>query len=177
MRLRTLPLGLLALGLPGCADLFGTSDPHAPGTPLGRFQVTADLATNDCGAGALGSTPSWEFDVSLSRESQQLFWDSGGETLTGTLSGTGAFAFAAMVSIDMRDGGKGPACVVHRTDTASGQLQGEPVEGFTGSLGYAFAAEGACEDLVYGAQPSFAQLPCSMGYAMTGVLVEPPAEE
>jgi hypothetical protein len=167
----------LLLGLLGCGDFFGDHDAHAPGTPLGRFQVNAELGANGCGAGALGAPASWEFDVSLARESEQLFWDSGGQTLTGTLTSAGAFAFDAVVRIDMRDGGKGPACVVYRGDTASGQLAGEPVEGFSGTLGYAYAAEGVCEDLVYGPQPMFAQLPCSMSYAMSAILVEPPAAE
>lgn len=165
---------VFGLTLTGCADIFGTHDAHAPGEPLGTFEVTANQTANDCGEGTLGSSPTWSFEVDLAAGEGQLFWDSGGETLTGTLSETGAFAFAADVAANLRENGAGPACVVYRHDTASGQLSGDPVTTFSGELGYAFAAQGECDSVVEGPEAMFAKLPCSMSFAMSAALVEAP---
>jgi hypothetical protein len=171
---------LSALALTGCADMFGTDDPHQPGTPLGGFHVRATESLNTCGAGALGAGAAWEFDVHLSRDEGTIFWDNGAQSIAGTLADDGvSFAIQSDVVVDMRteiDVGK-PACSVSRHDTAEGVLDdAERVGGFAGTLGYAFEPQGDCTDLVDSSAPVFAALPCAMSFAMKGTLTEPPEE-
>ena len=170
----------------GCVEAFGDKDAHQPGEPLGSFHVVAKQTANGCGEGALGSTASWSFDVKLSKDQSQLFWNNGEEIVVGTLSGDGSFAFTSGVEMDMRSGASGegggsggpklPPCSIDRTDTASGALEGgADVTGFQGKLSYGFAPTtgSSCGDLVSGPSAAFATLPCSMTYALTATKTAP----
>src|SRR5262245_8302572 len=80
--------------LSGCGDIFGNKDPHQPGDALGMFRADASLLQSTCGDGALGSTPTWQFDVKLSRGQGVLYWYNGAEVIIGSLASDGvAFAF------------------------------------------------------------------------------------
>lgn len=179
--MRTLLLALLP-ALAGCGDIFGDRDAHQPGTQLGTFHVTGTLGASTCGEGALGASPTWEFDVDLARGSGVLYWDNGAEVLTGALDDDDVtFAFDALVAIDMRDeasAGYGP-CVIQRRDTASGALSdpGDDVESFSATLTYAFSPteDSQCWDLVEGEQPLFAALPCTLAYSLTASRTALPA--
>lgn len=163
---------LSVLGAAGCVDAFGDRNPYEPGEPLGTYHVTASQKQNDCGDGALGAPPLWEFDVKLAWEDDSLFWNSGGQVIVGTLSADRAsFEIAADVVQDMRTDAEAdkPACSLLRHDVAKGSLalEGEGVASAKGTLSYAFTPTdgSSCSDLVDGEAPSFAALPCAITYS------------
>lgn len=167
--------GVLAvLCTTGCVEAFGTDDPHDPGDALGTFHLTAKQTQNGCGEGALGAPASWEFDVKLAWGEGQLFWNSGGDVLVGTLSeDRRSFEIATTVLMDMRteeDPGK-PPCSIQRVDVAKGtlELSEDAVTSFGGTLSYAFdpTVDSDCTDLLGPETPVLAALPCSMVYSFT----------
>lgn len=153
----------------GCDQMFGKDDPK-PGDDLGTFHVTGNLASNSCGAGALGSTNTWEFDVELARGNGALYWDNGAEIITGALAEDGmAFTFDTGVVMDMRtELTPGPPCTVNRHDLATGTLSaaGADVPSFAGQMSYDFipATGSYCDDLVDGPTPLVLALPCGFVY-------------
>lgn len=163
---------VVAVGSAGCVEAFGDRNPYEPGEPLGTYHVKASQTANDCGDGALGAPPVWEFDVKLAWEDDSLFWNSGGQVIVGTLSADRtSFEIATEVVQDMRtdaDAGK-PACSVARSDVAKGKLsvEGEGVSAASGTLSYSFAptSGSSCSDLVGGEAPIFAALPCAITYS------------
>jgi hypothetical protein len=167
------------LGL-GCADMRG-HDGRVPGEPLGTFHVTAALDASSCGPGALGSTPSWEFDVKLSRDGSRLFWLNGAAPVAGHLEPDGrSFGFETTVTVEVDTArADRPGCVVERVDRAAGTLDasGGEVIGFDGTLEYAYSAasDSDCSPLV-GVTGGFAALPCSLGYAMAAEQTEGPPD-
>lgn len=177
-----LAIGALAVG--ACVGCAGTSDPHRPGVELGTFHVLASQTMTTCGAGALGSTADWAFDMKLSRGETNLFWDNGAELIPGTLGDDNVtFSFKTEILVDMRAGQAGPLppCSIRRTDTAAGKLDSADtgVTSFVGSLAYAFAPEPGptsdCSDVVSGPMPALAALPCSMAYDLKATLSKPPS--
>lgn len=168
-----LALMVVMVGAAGCVDAFGDKDAHQPGEPLGSFHVVAKLESSTCGDGALGSRPSWEFDVRLSRDADELLWNNGREYISGAVASDGAFRIDSRTVTDMRTGDEVPrlpACTVERADAVTGTLS-DPVDpaGFKGALSYAYApsAGSDCVDLVSGEGRIFAALPCSMRYRLT----------
>jgi len=165
---------LVLLGL-GCADMRG-HDGRVPGEPLGTFHVTAALEASSCGPGALGSTPSWEFDVKLSRDGSRLFWLNGAAPVEGHVDGQ-SFGFSTTVNVEVEPARTGrPGCLIERMDSAAGTLEvtkGQ-VTGFDGTLDYAYSATTGsdCSSLL-GVSGGFAALPCSLGYAMAAEQTEP----
>jgi hypothetical protein len=183
MRAPLLASALSALALAGCAEMFGTDDPHQPGSELGVFHVSAIQQTNSCGAGALGSTASWEFDIELARGEQgQLFWGNGAQIIVGEIAADGrSFTINSVVEVDMRtEETLGmPPCSLRRDDSATGVLDGKDndVSGFVGSMSFAFSptVDSECSDLVPPAeQPTFVTLPCSMSYQLDALRTEAP---
>jgi len=160
--------------LAGCVDAFGDKDPHQPGDQLGTFHITAKEQHNSCGSGALGAPAVWELDVKLAWGDGTIFWNSGGEVISGVLSDDRTqFDIQTDVVIDMRtDADKGkPPCSMARHDTAKGTLAlaGDAVSEAKGALSYDFApTEGSkCGDLVTSDPALFEVLPCSIEYAFT----------
>src|SRR3954469_26057597 len=66
------------------------------GDDLGGFHVAANELTNGCGAGALGSRPSFDFEIDLARGSTQIFW---GREASGPLDAQLSFEFSAAVRV------------------------------------------------------------------------------
>jgi len=172
-------LALVATSAPtGCEKVFGdgSQDAHNPGTALGSYQVTANSTSNTCGLGALGSQASWQFDVTLSRDTGVLYWNNGQAAIAGNLADDGVtFSFDTSVIQNMRDPnvvGR-PPCSIARADHAEGTLDAPTgaVSSFTGTLSYQFAptAGSNCADLVEESEtPLVLQFPCGFSYAMTG---------
>jgi hypothetical protein len=170
--------GILALATataPSSCFGDGRANAHHPGTDLGSFQVTGTITTNSCGAGALGEQDIWAFPLRLSRAEGILYWDNGQAVIPGTLEADGVtFSLDTSVIMNMRDPNKvGPLpCSVSRADHAEGTLSSatDPVSSFTGELTYQFSptAGSSCDDLVNGAAPVLAALPCMMSYALSG---------
>ncbi|AKT40218.1 hypothetical protein [Chondromyces crocatus] len=177
--MRTLSLFLLLLpALTGCEHLFGKAEPEEPGEVLGVFHVVGTRASNTCGEGALGATPTWEFDVELSREEGILYWNNGAELVLGSLADDDrTFSIEASSVVDMRteETLAYAPCSLERRDIASGKLQkageDEIVPGFSGSLTYRFSptADSECMDLIEGETALFTMLPCTMVYELAAV--------
>jgi hypothetical protein len=169
-------LVVLSVTALGCGN---GNDPKVPGEPLGRFHVSAHIDGTTCGAGALGSSDVWEFDVQLSRRETDLYWLNGEEAIPGRLSSDGvSFAFDTRVAIQVAPPGKGSAgCTMLRSDQASGTLEpaGAEVVGFSGRLrfGYAEQPSSDCAPLV-GVEGGFATLPCDMSYRLDAVRTTAP---
>jgi hypothetical protein len=178
---------VLSIALAGCAEMFGDADAHQPGTALGTFHVVGAQTSNACGAGALGATPTWEFDVVLARDDGVLFWNNGANIIQGSLEDDlVSFSIEGRVVTNMRAGDlpPGPPCSIERRDLARGTLRGagDEVDGFEATLSYGFTptAGSRCGDLVLGVEPGvesgvevepgstaavlFAALPCAIAY-------------
>jgi hypothetical protein len=165
------------LTLVGCSGMMADRDGRALGEDLGAFDVSADLEESSCGPGALGSQEKWNFDIRLSREAAEIFWNSGGgDAVVGTLAADGVtFSFASEKRVEVIPQGRGAAgCAVLRRDQASGVLDETDAEvrGFSGRLTYEFEsdAEADCAALV-GVEAGFEELPCSMSYDLSAVRV------
>lgn len=179
---------LLALPtLVGCGDFFGNKDAYQPGHQLGTFHVVGTRTRNQCGEGALGTEPTWEFDVDLARDKGALYWDNGAQVLTGTLGDDDrTFSIEATVVVDMRteDHPGYTPCSIERRDAVQGTLsEGEDVDAFAADLTYDFAptAGSVCDDLVLGSEtqgdaPVFAALPCGIAYALDAHRIAAPDE-
>lgn len=151
----------------GCE--FGEGDAKVPGEPLGTFNVVAELDTTSCGAGAMGSTDVWEFEVKLSKDFDQVFWLNGREVIPGTLASDGeSFEFDTRVAVEVLEPKAGfQGCTLNRQDRASGKLgfDDETVVGFDGRLTFAYipSSESDCTPLI-GVDGGFSTLPCEMRY-------------
>jgi hypothetical protein len=157
-----------AVGTLSCSAAPGEG--RSLGTDLGTFSVAADETANECGPGALGSSPQWAFDVELLRADTELFWDG---RVGGDLHADLSFEVAASVSIDVRPERAGAAgCAIARDDHIRGvflpDAAGE-LTAFTGEMRFDFAAApgSACspEDGIVAGLP---RLPCHMSYALDG---------
>jgi len=162
---------VLAFTSAGCE--FGEGDAKVPGEPLGTFEVVAELDASNCGAGALGSTDLWEFEVQLSKDFDQLFWLNGREVIPGRLASDGeAFEFDTRVQVDVLEPKPGVlGCTLNRQDRASGRLsyRDEAVTSFDGRLTFAYipSSDSDCSPLI-GVEGGFSTLPCEMKYVVSG---------
>lgn len=157
-----------------CASCkFGQGDAKVPGEPLGTFEVIAELDSSTCGAGALGSTDLWEFEVQLSKDYDQLFWLNGREVIPGRIASDGeSFEFDTRVQVEVLEPEPGVlGCTLNRQDRASGRLdyQDEAVNSFTGRLTFAYtpSSDSDCSPLI-GVEGGFSALPCEMKYDVIG---------
>ena len=174
----------------GCADVFGQKDPHAPGDPVGRYQLSANVdAASSCAEAAAAAPRPWTFEVTLRKDGHTAFWITSDTPVVGTVDDKGALAFHASNRLQIRPADKakelGP-CVVVRNDDFSGTLAGPPsteagVAAFTGTLKYSYAVEeGAdCRDLVGPAgpdrkSPMFTTMPCDVHFAVAAKRVGDP---
>ena len=172
----------LACALGACTG----KDPYRPGTPLGTFHVDGALLATSCGA---ESAPDpWSFDVKLARAGSTLYWIQGGLPVAGALD---ANAHTVLASSDTQTvhaaqprAGAAPAvplCALTRADGLDATLDGDPttaagVVGFHGTLTYTISAtaNSDCSDQLASAGGPFTRLPCSVGYALTGVRAAKP---
>jgi hypothetical protein len=147
------------------------------GDDLGTFHVTANQLTNDCGAGALGATASFAFDVELERDYTQLFW--GGQS--GRMESGDGFDIAAIVRVPLSEpSATTTSCVIERDDHISGTLQSSVdggFEGLTATLSYSFASDptSSCTREQQ-SRAGLPELPCSMNYALRGQRTRAPAD-
>lgn len=153
---------------PACEFQEGV-DAKVPGEALGTYRVLAALEDSTCGDGLAQAPESWEFEVKLSRQGDNLYWLNGREVIAGVVGSRGSFSFATSVitEISPASGGREP-CRILRADLAEGTLEGEGVDvpGFRGSLTYQFGAdpEGDCRRWV-DVPEGFTALPCTVVYA------------
>jgi len=163
---------LLAFSLAGCLNFRKVDDAKAPGDLLGVYEVQGELSESTCGSGALGASDQWSFEVKLSRLANDIYWLNGKETIVGDIAADGrTFTIASKVEVQVSEPGRGRAgCRVLRTDTAEGRLSdaGPDVEGFEGTLGFAYEAvkDSDCSDWI-GTEGAVTSLPCELSYALT----------
>jgi hypothetical protein len=143
--------------------------------------VEAREILNSCGPGALGSMPSFAFDVELSRADSELFWDG---RIGGRIDASLEFEFLADVGVTLRPPrATTPGCTIQRDDRVTGRLRPDTegdLAAFTGAMQYDFAPElgSACTPEEQQAA-GLASLPCSMRYVLEGQRTrspEPPSE-
>ena len=167
-------LPCFALLLSGClSDQPGTTNPKEPGDLLGTYQVDGSLATSTCGAGALGSSSSWDFEVKLTRFEHDIYWLNGQEALVGDIASDGrTFSITTDVDVKVSDPmGAKRGCTVVRHDDAEGKLSaaGTDVKSFDGTLSFSYDALAGsdCTEWV-GTEGAVELLPCSMSYDIAG---------
>jgi hypothetical protein len=160
---------LACSGTPGAGSRLGDD--------LGTFHVTASQLTNDCGAGALGATATFAFDVELQRDYTQLFWDG----QSGRMESGAGFDIAAVVRVPLDTANAAAtSCVIERDDHISGTFQSDAGGGFqalTATLSYSFASDPTTVcTLDAQARAGLPDLPCSMNYALRGERTRIPAD-
>ncbi len=160
---------LYAAGLcAGCSGPPGAG--RRLGDDLGGFQVSASEALNGCGAGALGSSPSFEFEIDLAREQSELFWGREG---SARLDPALRFELNARINVQLSPSrASQPGCSIERADRIRGALQADAsgeIVGFTALLehGFEVAAGEQCslDDRLAAGLP---QLPCTIAYDLIG---------
>lgn len=140
---------------------------------LGTYQVDGSLTTSTCGDGALGSTPTWDFEVKLTRFENDIYWLNGQEALVGDIASDGrTFSITTDVEKAVSDTmGAKRGCTVVRRDDAEGKLSasGTDVKSFDGTLAFSYdeVAGSDCTSWI-GSEGAVAALPCSMSYDITG---------
>ena len=180
MRFQLLSLyALLASGTLGCA--FGEGDAKVPGDDLGKFHVVGELDSSTCGAGALGSSDVWEFELRLSRDLTGLYWLNGREVISGEIANDGvSFEVRTRLEVDVLEPAPGfVGCTLERYDHAQGKLSSASTEvkSFQGTLGYEYRTleDSDCSPLV-GVEGGFARLPCDLSYELSATRVVSPEE-
>ena len=162
-----------ALELSGCLNFRKVDDAKAPGDMLGLYHVTGKLDDSSCGAGALGSSERWNFDVKLSRFENDIYWLNGRETIVGDIGNDGlSFSILSETQTKISDPARGKAgCTVMRHDDAEAKLSdsGADVASFDGTLSFRYEAiDGAdCSDWI-GTEAAVDALPCSLRYDIDG---------
>jgi hypothetical protein len=156
----------LALGVVACSGPPGAG--RRLGDDLGGYRVAATEVSNGCGAGALGSRPSYGFDIDLSRESGELFW---GREASGPLDAKLGFEFLALVRVPIvQPSATHEGCVIARSDHITGQLRADTsgeVVGFSARMVHSFepVANTSCslDDQIQAGLP---RLPCEMAFEL-----------
>jgi hypothetical protein len=160
-------LSLLALAC-ACSG----KDPYNPGSPLGTFHVQGQLMTNSCGDGNGAPNP-WLFDVKLARDASTLYWIQGGAPVSGMLDAKlhSTMQTTTTTTVHQANPQTGvPFCALQRDDSLDATLTGDPPNGFTGSLSYAFSQTSGsdCSDQLAAGGGTFAALPCATSYNLMG---------
>ena len=169
-------LGAVAAGV-GCSGPPGAG--RQLGADLGTFRVAASEAENGCGAGVLGSSASFEFEIELSREHSELYW---GQRRGIVLEPSLAFELEVSMIIpisERRPGVRG--CAIQRRDRIEGTLEARSdgeVTGFAASMSYAFAADPTApcsfDDQLVAGLP---RLPCQMSYGLEAERTRAPEQD
>ena len=166
-------VALAGLTLAGCLNFRKVDDAKAPGDMLGMYDVSGKLSTSTCGEGALGAGNTWNFQVKLTRQANDIYWLNGQETLVGDIANDGrTFSIQSGVQVVVSQPGRGrPGCIINRRDDADGKLSdsGMDVESFDGTLGFSYAvAKGSdCSEWI-GTEGAVSVLPCSISYSLDG---------
>jgi hypothetical protein len=171
MLARPLALALCSVTLLACAEADERDS-------IGRFQVEA-TRTESCGdVGLLASPAQQSYVVALRRVSSKMMqWDDGKSLLSCWLEADGVtFSAQSGMTVDMRSGEQAEdtlPCVVQRGDRLDGGLTpagGAATSGFEATVRYEFAPTqgSSCDDLLTGAAPIAAALPCAIEYELTG---------
>jgi hypothetical protein len=160
----------LGLALPSGACSGPPGAGRQLGDDLGGFQVRASEAANGCGAGALGSRPSFDFEIDLAREQGELFWGRQGST---RLDAALRFELLDGIRVELRPArGSQPGCSIGRADRIAGTLSQDEsgqVLGFTGRLEHTFeVVPGELCSLDDRLEAGLVQLPCTLAYDLTG---------
>lgn len=183
---RTFALLLVTLSC-GCADYFGQTKENQPGDAIGKYQIVAEADVTSSCTEIINSAPRpWRFDVTLRRESNNGFWVSGGEPISGTIDAAGKLSFKQTIPVQVHGVDKVNGigeCTILRTDDFTGTMAGAPTspdgrQTFTGTLRYSYQVNPGsdCRDVV-GVQtegrmnPLFAVLPCDARFAVTATRV------
>lgn len=169
--LRSLPvrarLLVCALSAPGCSAL-NNQNGRELGDDLGTFSVEANETDNSCGPDVLGAEPSFDFEVELSSDAREIFWNN---QSSGTLDQKNRFELRASVVVEGEDLGTQPTCRIERRDRIWGTLRDsdDGIDGFTGWMTYEFRAafEAICDELDR-EQAGVPVLPCQMRYELAG---------
>jgi hypothetical protein len=156
-----------ALGVSACSAMNGQNGREL-GDDLGTFRVEASESDNSCGPAALGAQPSFDFDVELSSDALEIFWNN---QSAGTLDQRKRFDLRASVVVEGEDLGTQPTCRIERRDRIWGTLRDSDtgIDGFTGSMTYDFRAafEAICDEFDR-EQAGVPVLPCQMRYELEG---------
>ena len=165
----------LGVGLAACLNFRKQADGKAPGDMLGTYHVAGklDTSTSTCGDGALGSSPTWKFDVKLTRFDNDIYWLNGQETIPGDIASDGrTFSILSEVEVQVSPAGPGkPGCAVMRHDDAEGKLSasGTDVESFGGTLTFRYEViEGSDCSAWIGTDGAVDTLPCEISYKIDG---------
>jgi len=160
-------LAVCALGVGGCSAL-NNQNGRELGDDLGTFRVEANEENNSCGAGALGSQPAFDFDVELSSDTREIFWNN---QTSGSLDQENRFDLRASVMVEGETLGTQPTCVIERRDRIWGTLSDSEtgIDGFTGTMTYDFrtAFEAICDEFDR-EQAGVPVLPCQLRYELEG---------
>jgi hypothetical protein len=138
------------------------------GDDLGTFRVDASEQSNSCGAGVLGATSEFNFQVELASDALELFWN---RQAGGTLDRKLRFDVQARVVVDGETLGVQPVCSIERHDHVWGLMQDSStgIDRFSGDLTYDFqpAPQAICDgfDQELAGLPV---LPCQMRYEIVG---------
>ncbi|HEY5372857.1 MAG TPA: hypothetical protein VIK01_04185 [Polyangiaceae bacterium] len=157
-------------------------DAHEPGDRLGTYHVTGPLMNDSCQAAVLGVTPTWAFDVKLSRQDDTLYWLNGEEAIPGTIAADGkSFDFESGVPVTLEAAqGVHPGCIIDRSDAGNGKLSSSTsdVKSFSINLSFAYTEQSGtqCAGFV-GVEGGFASLPCTVSFAMTAERTALPVPE
>ena len=184
MASRSLAPGVTVLAvLAAAAPSLGCSGPPGAGrqlgADLGTFHVAASEAENGCGAGVLGASSRFEFEIELSREHSELYW---GRRRGIVLYPSLAFELEASMILPISERRPGvPGCAIQRLDHIEGTLEARSdgeVTGFAASMSYAFAADPTApcsfDDQLVAGLP---RLPCQMSYGLEAERTRAPEQD
>ena len=169
------PLPFLATVLATLAGPFGCGNP-TPGTVLGTYAVASALSADTCGSIVVASADPGPFTVTISNDRGVYYWfpSTGGTSTSGSMNAARTVTIDDTVvdNVDGTDAGVGP-CTLQRNDALRFTLAAGASPGsFTGSYGFTMmpAAGSTCTDQLAAHGGSYAALPCTITYALTGKL-------
>ena len=178
-----------ALFIFSCGDLLGTQE-RVSGDPVGLYKIEANADMMSSCTEIINATPRpWSFEVTLRRDGDKGYWESGADPIEGTINTKGVLSFKRTLRVPVREADKrrelGP-CTIPRTDDFSGSLAGSPTTDtgkatFTGTLRYSYQIEAGsdCRDVVGNPGPErptplFSVLPCDARFTVNATRVSDP---
>ena len=154
-----------------------TQNASLPGTALGNYSVVGTLGTNTCGSGVGPASP-WDFTVEMSQDDTTLYMaqTDGSDEVSGTLVSTSATLTSVVTTnVDGSEAGGPGLCDLTSSTTFVLKLAaGATPASFTGTVVYTYAAATGvssttnCQDQLSSSGGTYATLPCSVNYTVTG---------